>query len=110
MLGDGANPVALGEHADRGVALGAHHILHHQRADIAGAHQLRRDGDGLVHAYRRDASVLLTQDVSDFHRNLLQVVYRPMVVYIMPNVKLKSLIVSPSLKTKRGSKTDVFRK
>src|SRR3954470_23958898 len=45
VLGDGAHHVALGEHADRGVALGAHHVLDYQRADITGAQQLRGDGD-----------------------------------------------------------------
>src|ERR1700754_1708712 len=108
MLGDGADHVALGEHADRGVALGAHDVLDHQRADIAGAQQLRGDGDGLIHANRRDAGVLLAQDVSDFHRNLLQVVCNPIVVYIMPIVKLNRGLCPPSLKTNRGSNTDVF--
>ena len=73
VLGDGANHVALGEHADRGIALGAHDVLDHQRADIAGAHQLRGDGDGLVHANRCNTGGLLAQDISDLHRNLLLV-------------------------------------
>ena len=71
VLGDGAHHVALGEHADGGVAFGAHDVLDHQRADIAGAHQLRGDGDGLVHADRCDTGGFLAQDVSDLHRNLL---------------------------------------
>ena len=71
MLGDGAHDVALGEHADRGIAFGADDVLDHERADIAGAHQLRGDGDGLVHANRRNTGGLLAQDISDLHRNLL---------------------------------------
>src|ERR1700722_2139974 len=73
MLGDGANHVALGKHADRGTALGVHDVLDHQRADIAGAHQLRGDADGFGHPNHRHTGGLLAQDVSDFHRNLLMV-------------------------------------
>ena len=58
--------------ADRGVALGAHDILDHERADVAGAQQLSGDADGFVHANRGDAGGFLTQDVSDLHRNLPQ--------------------------------------
>ncbi len=71
VLGDRAYDVALGEHADRSVALGADDILHHQCADIAGAHQLRGNGDRLVHANRCDTGGLLAQDISDLHGNLL---------------------------------------
>ena len=73
VLGDGAHHVALGEHADRGVAFGADHVLDHQRADIVGAHQLRGNGNGFVHANRGNTRGLLAQDVSDSHRNLLLV-------------------------------------
>src|SRR5450759_1416806 len=73
MLGNRADHVAFGEHADRGIAFGPHHILDPQRADIAGAHPLGGNGDGLVHANRCNAGSFLAQDVSDLHRNLLQV-------------------------------------
>ena len=71
VLGDRAHHVALGEHADRGIAFGADDVLDHQRADIAGAHQLRGNGDGLVHANRCNTGGLLAQDISDLHGNLL---------------------------------------
>src|SRR6516225_2309691 len=74
LRGDRANHVALGEHADRGIAFGANHVLDHERADIAGAHQLGGDTHGLVHANRDYAGgCLLAQDVSDLHGNLLRV-------------------------------------
>src|SRR5829696_4782117 len=73
VLGDGPHHVAFGEHADRRVALGADDILDDQRADIAGAHQLGCDGDGLVHADRCDTGGFLAQDISDLHGNLLGV-------------------------------------
>src|ERR1700730_3706542 len=73
MLGNRPDHVAFVEHADRGIALGPHHILDHQRADITGAHQLGGRGDGFVHSNRGNAGSFLAQDVSDLHRNLLQV-------------------------------------
>jgi len=85
MLGNGAHDVAFGEHADRGVAFGPHHILDHERADIAGAHQLSRNADSLVHSNRRNAGSFLAQDVSNLHRNLRQV-RTSLLAYIMPIV------------------------
>ena len=75
VLGDRAHHVAFGEHADRRIAFGADDILDDQRADIAGAHQLRGNGDGLVHANRCDTGGFLAQDISDLHGNLLWVNY-----------------------------------
>src|ERR1700691_3144907 len=95
MLGDGADDVALGEHAGRGIALGADDILDHQRADIAGAHQLSGDSHGFIHSNRRDAGSFLAQDVFDFHCLLLHVSRRERflllrLVYIIPIVNLIS--------------------
>ena len=71
MFGHRANDVAFGKHANRRIALGADHVLDDERADIAGAHQLRCDADGLVHANGDDTGRLLfAQDVSDLHCNL----------------------------------------
>src|SRR6266571_7356910 len=39
---------------------------------MAGAHQLGGDADSFIHANRRNAGSFLAQDVSDLHRNLLQ--------------------------------------
>ena len=73
LRGDRANHVALGEHADRGIAFGANHIVDHERADIAGAHQLGGDTHGLGHANRDYAGrSLLAQDLSDLNGNLLK--------------------------------------
>jgi hypothetical protein len=52
---------------------------------------LGRDANGLVQANRRDTGSFLAQDVSDLHRNLLQVNRRGVfsserLVYIMPIV------------------------
>src|SRR5712664_3052885 len=95
MFGNGANDVAFGKHANRGVAFGPDDILDHERADIAGAHQLGGDADSFIHSNRRNAGSFLAQDVSDLHRNLLQmsrwmflVIIK--LVYIMPIVNLKS--------------------
>jgi hypothetical protein len=71
VLGNRPDHVALSEHTDRGVAFGLDDILDHKRADIAGAHQLGGNGDGLVHPNRRNAGSFFAQDVSDLHRNLL---------------------------------------
>jgi hypothetical protein len=71
MFGNRANDVALGEHAGRGITFGSDDVLDHERTDIAGAHQLRGNGDSFVHANRHDARSFLAQDVSDLHRNLL---------------------------------------
>ena len=62
---------AVGMFTERRVAFGADDILDDQRADIAGTHQLRGNGDGLVHANRCDTGGFLAQDISDFHGNLL---------------------------------------
>src|ERR1700730_9022759 len=72
VFGDGANHVALREHPDRGIAFGPNHVLDYKRADIAGAHQLGGNTDGLIHSNRRNTGSLLAQDVSDLHRNLPQ--------------------------------------
>src|SRR5712664_124216 len=95
MFGNGANDVAFGKHANRGVAFGPDDILDHERADIAGAHQLGGDADSFIHSNRRNAGSFLAQDVSDLHRNLLQMSRRmcsllTILVYIMPIVNLKS--------------------
>ena len=81
VLGDRAHHVALGEHADRGIAFGADHVLDHERADIAGAHQLRGNGDGFVHANRCNTGGFLAQDVSDLHGNLLGLIDEDQVWY-----------------------------
>jgi hypothetical protein len=86
VLGNRANHVAFGEHADRRVAFGAHDIFHHKRADIAGAHQLGGNGDGLVHADRCDTGGFLAQNISDLHGDLLGELLRSSLVYIMPIV------------------------
>src|SRR5271169_1792230 len=73
MFGNGADDVALGEHADGGIAFGPDDVLDHKRADIAGAHQLGRYAHGFIHSNGSNTRGLVAQDVSDFHRKLLQV-------------------------------------
>src|SRR6202012_6285416 len=73
VLGNSPYDVTLGEHADGGVALGAHDILDDEGADIAGAHQLSGNGHCLVHSNGCNARGFFAQDVSDFHRKLLEV-------------------------------------
>src|SRR5205085_9383199 len=48
VFGNRANHVALGEHAYRGIAFSPDDILDHQRADVAGPHQLGGNADCLV--------------------------------------------------------------
>jgi len=70
--------------------------LTNERADIAGAHQLGGDADSFIIANRRNAGSFLAQDVSDLHRNLLQM--KPQDVFgdhqigytLCPIVNLKS--------------------
>src|SRR6266404_5627722 len=92
MLRNRANDIALGEHAGRGITFGSDDVLDHERTDIAGAHQLRGNGDSFVHANRHDARSFLAQDVSDLHRNLLgqrlNVLPESILVYNMPTVNV----------------------
>ena len=70
MFGNRAHHVALGEHAYCRIAFGPDDILDHQRADVAGPHQLGGNADCLVHADGRDTGSFLAQNVSDLHGNL----------------------------------------
>ena len=70
VFGNRANDVALSEHAYRGIAFSPDDILDHQRADVAGPHQLGGNADCLVHANGRDTGSFLAQNVSDLHGNL----------------------------------------
>jgi hypothetical protein len=101
VFGDRANDIAFGEHSYRGVAFGPDHVLDHERADIAGAHQLGGDADSFIHSNCRNAGSFLAQDVSDLHRNLLQMGRRTCfvmarLVYIMPivNGNSRSIVVT----------------
>ena len=113
VLGDGADDIAFGEHAGRGIAFGPDDVLDHKRADIARAHQLGRNGHGFIHSNCCNTRGLFAQDVSDFHRNLLLVSrrdkssHRSRLVYIMPIVNLISeRNLEPSMK-ESGSNIDV---
>jgi len=71
VFGNRAHHVAFSEHAHGRIAFGANDVLDHQRTNIAGAHQLRGNGDGLVHADCCNTGGFLAQDISDLHGNLL---------------------------------------
>src|SRR3981081_2764015 len=114
MLGNGADDIAFGEHPDRGIAFGPHDIFDHKRADITGAHQLGGNGNGFVHANRRNAGSFLAQDVSDLHRNLLEMSRRTSLSrsawYTLCQMSIRKCVhVSLFESGKRGSNTDVLQ-
>ena len=92
VFGDRADHVTLGEHADRGIALGANDILDHERADIARAHQLRGNGDGLVHANRCDTGGLSCAEYLRLAWQPPSVDRAQILVYIIPIVNTNSRI------------------
>jgi hypothetical protein len=64
------------------------------------------DADGFIHANRRNAGSFLAQDVSDLHRNLLQMsrwMFLAIIklVYIMPIVNLKSPFCGRAQRTRK---------
>ena len=67
MVGDGAHDVALGKHADDGIALGANHILDHQCADLLPMEKFYGGLHGFVHADRGDTRTLSAKDLFHLH-------------------------------------------
>jgi hypothetical protein len=71
------------------------------------------NGDGFVHSNRCNAGCFLAQDVSDLHRNLLQMSRRTslvliILVYIMPIVNREVSFAFSIEGRKKGRNTDVL--